>query len=263
MKKIFIELIILFFAAASVFAADETASPQPTVSDMPAPTKAVTDKIQELKDRVANRVAALNKEKLAGLTGTVKSISDSALILISNSQEYSIQTDEETKVFTIDSNLRKKEVKLSEIEKEKTVTIIGTVNKDEKTAIARMVVEKEPNVLTIGKVASVSTKEGTVTLLTTEGKTIICDIEINTKSNYYDPQKAALVKIGLSKIEEGSPIHVFGNKGTEENRITALRLLLLPKEISGLVIPSITPEITASATPKPTSAKTPALLPTQ
>lgn len=215
-----------------------------------------SDKIQELKEKVAGRVEALKKEKLGGVSGVVKSSSDEVFILIQDGTQYSIQLDEDTKGLQIDTNLRKKEIKLSSIEKDTFVSIIGEIDKNEKTGMAKIVVRKDPNIVIIGKVASVSTKDGTITVESLDGKTYIIDIEVATKSNFYNPEKNTLSKIGLSKIEQGTKIHVYAIKGKEE-RLTALRVFILPKDLKVSVSPSPTSEVTPTAevTLTPTPAK--------
>lgn len=262
MKKIVFLLIALSFLPSVIYAAEETT---PTPEETITPTVAVTDKIQELKEKVASRVAALKKEKMQGLSGTVKSVSESALILVKDSSEYSIQYDEDTISFSLDANLRKKDLKLSSLEKDKYITVIGVINTQDKTGTARLVIEKEPNVILNGKVDSVSTKDGTITVSGIDNKTYTVDIEVTTKINLYDPKKDVLTKIGMSKIEAGSYIQVFGVKGKEENRVSASRILILPKTITTKEEPTPTKEITPTttpakkptATPKATPEKTP------
>lgn len=246
MKKLLSLLILLFLtiSLANVYAQEEETSP--------TPTKGVPDKIQELKDRVASRVAALKKEKVGALLGSVKSASDGALILVSKDNEYSVALEEDAKVYSIDISLRKKEIKLSSLEKDQMVVVIGSIDNEEKSAVAKVVVFREPNLSITGRVASLSTKDGTVTVVGNDEKTYIVDIEITTKSNTYDFQKGALAKIGLSKIEEGARIQVYGTKGQEENRITAARILILPSK-SQEITPS--PKATSTNAPSPTTSE--------
>lgn len=264
MKKIIFFLIALSFSLSWAYAQEEEVSP--TAKTTITPTTAVTDKIQELKEKVASRVAALKKESMQGISGTVKSVSESVLILLKEGTEYSIQFDEDTRTYAIDTNLQKKEIKLSATEKDNYVTVIGVINTQEKSGTARLVIEKEPNIVLIGKVDSVSTKDGTITLTGTDNKTYTADIEVTTKNNLYDSKKETLAKIGLSKIEAGSYIHVYGTAGKEGNRVTAARILILPKALTAKEEPTPTAQATqtptpvakkATATAKPTAPKTP------
>lgn len=254
MKKIILLLLLTPIFALPVLSQEEE-TPTPTVPSGPTPTKGVTDKIQELKERVANRVAALKKEKLTGLSGVVKSSSDSALILIVEGAQYSIQLDEEAKVYSVDTNLRKKEVKLSSIEKDSAATVIGTVDKDEKTATVELVIAKQPNAAIFGTVSEVSTKDGTITVSSYDSKKYTVDIEVSTKSNQFNPESGELTKIGLSKIEKDSRIHVYGVLGEEENRLTGLRVLILPKNLSAMPKPSPTSPTSPTSTPTPSETE--------
>lgn len=248
-KKIFtlIFLAPLIITVSLVFGQDKEITPTP-LKEVATPTKGATDKIQELKDRVASRVAELKKEKLGPLTGTIKSTSDGVLILISNNTEYSVQLDEEAKVYSIDNNLKKKEVKLTDIEKNSYISIIGTIDKEQKTAIAKVIVAKSANQVVIGKVTSISTKDSTITLTSAGNKTYTVDIDTDTTINTFDLQKETFTKISLSKIETDSRIHVYAVIGKEENKVTALRILVLPSQIKA----GLTPEVSVS----PTGTKT-------
>ncbi len=245
-RKIIISLLLPFIFITSVWSQEEE----------PTATKAVTDKIQELKERVANRVEALKKEKLSGLTGLVKSSSEAALILIKDEVEYSVQLDEEAKVYSIDTSLRKKEIKLSAIEKDTTASIIGTIDEDEKTAVAQLVVSEKPNIAVFGTVSSVSTKDGSITVSGKDDQTYIIDIEVSTKSNSFNPETNEFTKIGLSKIEQGSRIHVYAVPTEEENKLTAVRVLILPKNVTTVQQETPTPTVKPTATKKPTATPT-------
>lgn len=252
MKKttLLITIILLVFAnivSAQEESTEDSVSPtqKPTVKqDQPSPTKSTVDKIQEIKDKVASRVAELKKEKLSAISGTLKSSSEAALVLVVDGADYTVQLDEEAKVYSVSNALRKSEKKLTDIEKNTHLSVVGTIDKEEKTAIAKVIVEKTPALSLIGSVSEVSSKDGTIMINSTDNKTFTVDIEVSTKSNAYDIKSGELVKVGLSKIETGSKIHVYGTSGESEERITASRILILPKEF---------PEVPPTQPPTPTS----------
>ncbi len=255
MKIITIFIIFVLLVFANFVNAQEdstqdsaTTTSTPTVKqDQPSPTRTTIDKIQEIKDKVASRVAELKKEKLEAISGILKSSSESALVLTIDGVDYTVQLDEEAKVYSISSALRKSEKKLTDIEKNTHLSVVGTVDKEEKTAVGKVIVEKIPNLSLIGTVGEVSSKDGTITVNSVDNKTFTVDIEVSTKSNAYDLKSGQLVKIGLSKIENGAKIHVYGNSGESEERITASRILILPKEF---------PEVPPTQTPTPTTEAT-------
>ncbi len=222
-KKTLIILISFWLISQSlVYAQEET---------LPSPTQSVVDKIQELKDRVASRVASLKREKLTAVNGLVKKVAESALILLDQETEYSIQTDEETQIYSVDEQLRQKEIKLTNLSENQNLTVIGLVNPEDKNIEAKLIVTRKPNLTIVGRVGSVSTKDGTITVIDNDGTTYLVDIEITTKSYQYDLNQATTSKIGLSKIKEGAKIHVYAVAGAEENRVTAIRVLILPSQI--------------------------------
>lgn len=249
MKKALIFILFLFyFYLGAVYAQEDKDEAKPT------PTMAISDKIQELKEKVASRVAALKKEKLTAILGSVKSVSETVLLLNSKDNEYSIQIDEETRVYSVDERLRKEEIKLSSLKKEAKVSVVGEIDLEKKTGTAKVIVNRIDNLAIVGRVGSVSTKDGTVTVIDNDGKTYIVDVEVTTKSNLYDFAKNTLVKTGLSKIEEGVRIHVYGVAGSQENRMTANRILLLPKELPSFLFVLPSPTEAPTASPSPTAS---------
>lgn len=256
MKKfIILFLISLFLVTPKVSSQEDSEETTPAATKVASPTetpddslsKTPTDKIKELKDRVANRVAELKKERLNGMSGALKSSTDAAFIITSNNNDYSIQLDEEGKVYTVDSFLRKKEVKLSSFEKNTLLTVIGTINNEEKSAVAEVVVSRAAVKQIIGTVTAVSSKDGTISVKGTDGKDYIIDIEVTTKVNVYDKDKDLISKIGMSKIETGSLIHVYATPEEKEDRLTGIRILILPKNLTTAVTETVSP--TAAATP--------------
>lgn len=241
MKRLALFLIIALLIPFSkpVFSQeDEKATITPTVSD---------DKIEELKEKVAARVSELKKGKTSGLFGGVKSATDEAFILMVNDDEYSIQLDEDAKVYSIDTGLRKKEIKLSTLEKNTPVSVIGIVDEEEKTAVASVVVSRTSNITIAGKVSEVSTKDGTITISDKDGNSQIVDIETSTTINKYDPAKDNKTKIGLSAIEKDSNIIVYSVQ-QEAEKVTAVRVLILPDSFEK-VTPTEKPE-EPTATPE-------------
>lgn len=224
----FIFLIVL--VPSIVYSQEPTSTTAPTITLQPStsPTSGVSDKIQELKDKVADKVASLKNDKLGGISGTLKSASEEALILVSENNEYSAQLDEDGKVYQLDSTLRKKEVQLDSLQKDTYLTVIGTVDKEKKTIEASTVVAKAKNYVFNGLINTVNTKDGTVSIKTSEQKEIVFDIEISTKSNIYDSTSKKLSKIGMSKMGQNQKVHVLAVAGKAENRYEAVRILIIP-----------------------------------
>lgn len=246
MKKLIPFFTLLFLAIpllSPVFSQEEEEATPTTQPE-------ATDKIEELKEKVAERVAELKKGKASGLYGVVKSATEEAFILTVDGDEYSVQLDEDAKVYSIDTRLRKKEVKLSDFEKDTKVSMIGTVNTEEKTAVATVVVSRTPNLIITGTVMEVSTKDGTITVEDLAGSSSIVDIEVTTDINTFDAEENEIAEIGLSKIETEVTAIVYGYEN-EDGNITGNRILILPNGFETLSIekPTETP------TPEPTTTE--------
>ncbi len=230
MKHLTYFIFLIVLVPSIVYSQEPTATTTPgtTLQPVASPTDGVSDKIQELKDKVADKVASLKNDKLGGISGTLKSSSEEALILVSDNNEYSAQLDEDGKVYQLDSTLRKKEVQLDSLEKDTYLTVIGSIDKEKKTIEASIVVAKDKNYVFNGVIDTVNTKDGTVNIKTWEQKEIVFDIEINTISNIYDSTSKKLSKIGMSKMAQNQKIHIVSVAGKAENRYEAVRILILP-----------------------------------
>jgi hypothetical protein len=154
---------------------------------------------------------------------------------------------------------------------------IGLYNKDSRKLLARFITKKVFPLNINGVVREVDIKNGTLKVEDKKkGQTFTVDIEKNTKITNYTKEQG-LAKFGLSKIEIGQRAHVNGIASTsEENRIAASHILLLPGNAIGILTPpsgqkpasasaspSAKPKASPTPTKKPVPTKKPAPTPTE
>lgn len=216
----------------------------------PTPTTSVTQKVEEqinnLKDRIASRVAQMNLVEKRGFIGTVTDVSETQLTVndLQNNPRI-IDVDELTKFSSPDA---KSSFGISDIAKGTTIGIIGLYNKDSRRLLARWVdVLKLPTVLTGGILAI--DKEGfTLTIATTNSQSTTIDVEDITKTTAYT-KDGGVVRFGFSKLVTGQRVLVVGFPNAKNsNEIIASRIVVFPDLPVNPKIPMINPTDTVPST---------------
>lgn len=235
-----------------VFAATATPSATPKISTASATTK----KIEDLKDRLATKVAELRQTSRRALYGTVKSTSITSFVVETKTKDIKIELMDELKV--IQYLKGKRTVLTSEdIAKDDLVAVFGEHDATLDLLKATIVVIHSPSPARIsGTVSARDDTEFTLTITTPQGQTMTIDIEKATKTFAWDRQKKEIVKSGFSKIMAGATVHVVGFPvPKKEQRLSADRILdlgdltapanqatqLTPTPTEKLASPSATP----------------------
>lgn len=221
-RSFFIGLAVgtaILFAQSMLFAATN-----------PTPTATVSqseEQINNLKDRIASRVAQLNLVEKKGFIGTVSDVSETQLTIVDlKGNNQIIDVDELTKFSSPDST--KKTFGISDITKGQTIGAIGLFNKDSHRLLARWVdVLDLPTVLS-GGILTIDADTYTLTIATSDNKTVAVDIENITKTASYTTT-GGLVKSGFSHLEKGQRIFIVGFPDVKDKSlIVASRITFFP-----------------------------------
>ena len=223
MKKTFLALIAFSLILPQIAAAQSTT---PVQSKVPGAknTEKVENKIDELKDKVASRVAELKLVEKRGVVGVVESVTDTQITVNDlNDKTRYIDVDELTK-FSSDSD---KSYGISDIEKGTKITAIGLYNKESERLLARFVNEINIPLFLNGVISDKDAKEFTITLSTEDEKQYTVDVEKITKTFTFED--GDLVTSGFSDIEILQNALIIGFTDPEEkNRITASKIIIFP-----------------------------------
>lgn len=234
MKQTLIGLLILFVIFPSyaysqtptVTKTKTTTTQAPTITDG-STTEKLSEQINNLKDRIASRVAELNLVEKRGIIGSVTQTSSSQITLTDIEEKTRIvEVDEITK---FSSPGKKEGFGLSDITRGMKISIVGLYNKQSKRITARYI-----NVVTIptyinGMVASTDEDAFTISVTSEDGKQTIVDIENVTKTNVYTAEDE-ISKSGFSDITIGERVIITGYPDKNDpKRIVATRVLLFPE----------------------------------
>ncbi len=235
-------LISAFFFPSISFAQTKTPTRAiPTSEEI----QKINDKVDELKDKVASRVAQLRLVERRGIVGMVESVSDTQITVTDlNGKTRIIDVDELTKFSSEDDN----SFGISDIKKGGVLSTLGLYNKESRRLLARFVNEIEIPLFLVGVISEKDGKSFTVTLSTEDGTNYIVDIERVTKTFVYD--EGELTASGFSKIERRENAIILGfEDAKEKNRLTASRIITFPNIPNNPKIPIIEEDTKSSPTP--------------
>jgi hypothetical protein len=228
MKKIIflITLITLVFVTANITLAATTTTDEADTSATPTSTTASLNQLDQLKEKIASKVAQLKLTEKRGMIGTVTESTSTQITVLdmSNNQRF-IDIDELTKF----SSPSDKSFGISDLEKGDRIGILGIYNKQSQRILARQVDLVTVPEFINGVVSSINKVDYSLTVITESQKETTIDIENITKTYSYTID-TGLLKSGFSKITTGTNIVLVGYQNkTDKKRVIASKVILLPE----------------------------------
>lgn len=260
--------IMLSFKTIQIFAAIPTPSkvtPSPATTTPSTSTssanKAIDEKLNEqinqLKERIASRVAQLNLVEKRGIISIVKETSGNQVTLtdLSGKTRF-VDVDEITK-FTSSKN----GFGLSDLVKGSKISVLGLYNKQSQRILARFIESASSLTFLSGRIASLDNKNFTIAVMSEGQKQNLVDIETITVISTYS-QDTGISKSRFSKLNIGDRVAISGYPDKKDaTLLVANRILALPDlPVNPKIIiqePSVTQDLTPSpqVTRKPTLTK--------
>lgn len=210
-------------------------SPTPsfTVSESPTPTgsepnksDAINQQINDLKNRIASRVAQLKLVEKRGIIGRVTDVSDTQITIsdLKSNIRY-IDVDELTRFSSPETQGA---FGISDVTKGTNIGVIGLYNKESRRLLARFVnVINLPKIIH-GIVVNVDSENYTIKVSMGGDKEITFDVETTTKTLSF-AKDAGLTKSGFSKIKENQRVIIVSKTLKSEDKNTpSLKIILLP-----------------------------------
>lgn len=241
----FVLFFLLFgFWVNGVFA--QTATPKATPTNQ--------DKIDDLKERIATKVAQLRQTQKQALSGTVSDVSVSTISIETQTKEVKIELTDDIAVY---QTIRTKRTKLTidEVDKGDFVVVFGDFDSSLDILEAKLIyIQATPPERISGTVTEVDEAAFTFTVAAGGNRSVVADFEKATILNVW-ANVGGVAKAGFSKIVVGDSIHVLGTAvPKKENRLSAIRILDLGN-LTGA--PTQAPSPSPSPKPSPTSTPTP------
>lgn len=202
----------------------------PSIDASSSPTVVVDKDIQQLKDKIANKVSEIRKQNNKAISGFVLSIDGNTMKLSNEGEVNQVKFDDTlTKVFKV-LGTTKKEIKSEDISNNDYAIASGVVS--DNIITANVVLIDENFLVDSGKISEINKDSYNIKVLTSDKKTYSLDIETTTKQYMINIKTLLLETIGFSKLKEGDTVHFVVKKtGTEkDNNYSATKILIVPQE---------------------------------
>ncbi|EKE13956.1 MAG: hypothetical protein ACD_12C00731G0001 [uncultured bacterium] len=232
MKKIFlfVYLIIYLFGYLAVNVAGQT----PSATASSSPTVVIDKDIQQLKDKIANKVLEIRKQNNKAISGFVSKIDENSMKLNNNAEVNQVKFDDTlTKVFRV-LGTTKKEIKTNDIAKNDYVIVSGVIA--DNVITANVVLIDENFLVDSGKITEINKENFNIKVLTSDKNTYSLDIETGTKQHMINIKTLLSEMVGFSKLKEGDTIHFVVKKTADppasgkNNNYSAVKILIIPQE---------------------------------
>lgn len=251
-KYIFIIVLFLILTAGiskNIYAA--AATPSPIIT----PNQGDIQQIDDLKNRIASRVAQLKLVEKKGIIGAVTDATNSQITLTDiNGNIRFVDVDELTKFSN--PNASGTSFGISDINNGMTLGVLGLYNKQSRRILARQISVLTMPKIFIGAVSSIDSKNFNFYIVSENNKQTFIDVETITKT-YSSNTGTPFVSAGFSKIKVDESIIIIGfpDKQNPEHIIGSRILLFpdVPKNPKINYIPALNPG--ASITPSTGSGR--------
>lgn len=246
-KKTFLLTVLALTLSSSVWAATSSPTPTPNVKQ---------EQIEDLKERLATKVAQLRQTQRRAVAGNVKSKSISTLMVETATKDVKIELTDEIKVVQYLKGVRTR-LTLEDVAKEDSVVVFGDYDSTLDLLQAKVILIAAPTPLyASGTVSEVNKTDFTLTLAAADDHSVVVDIEKTTKTALWS-KDTGITKGGFSKINPGDTVHIVGMPvPKKEGRVSALRILNLGN-LTGTITPTATPTEAANISPTATPSVTP------
>ena len=229
LKNCFIVILFYCFFTSSI-ALGQT--PSSTASS--SPTVVVDKDIQQLKDKIANKVSEIRKQNNKAISGFILKVDGNTMKLNNSGEVNQVKFDDTlTKVFKV-LGTTKKEIKTGDIEKNDYAIVSGVVA--DNIITANVVLIDENFLVDSGKITEINKEAYNIKVLTSDKNTYSLDIETGTKQYMVNIKTLLKETVGFSKLKEGDTVHFVvkktGNPPADEknNNYSALKIMIIPQE---------------------------------
>lgn len=214
-------------------AATKTATESATVTATTSPEEETEQtEIQDLKEKIATKVAELRKKNLKAIAGTITDIKNKTITIDTVDEgKYEINVDETlTNIYLIGTS--KKEIKLTDLKKGVYIIVSGPIV--DKTIEANSIYQDEEFIVRSGKIIEADKTDFSIKVTTVAKDSYTIDVESGTTQQLLNIKTLELERIGFSKIKEGDTIHFIAKKsaaaGQAAPRASAMKIVIIPQE---------------------------------
>jgi len=243
-RLIIVTMIISFLVTASWSLAQEANNAKTS----PAASSVVDEKkIQDLKEKLATKVAEIRENQKRGFFGEIAALTKTNFTLALNKNEVKVRFDDDTKIFKLGKT--RTEAAASDLKNSLTTTVLGLYDEENKQQNAKVILLQPGQLHFSGMVTEVNKTAGNFTVKQGDDKTQVFEYEKTTTADEYTEAKKT-AKSGLSRLVKNDWVEVWGTPFEDDNtKIEAIRIFRIPQALLGK--PAAEEETETS--PKPTT----------
>jgi len=194
-------------------------------------TNSELEEIQNFKEKLASKVAELQKKEDKAISGFLILKKDKTLTIeTTDNEQFSVELDDLlTKYFQVNVTALK-EITLDDFEVDDYIIITGPISG--KVITANNVYKDENFTSGSGIVSDTGQGDFVLNVVTLENETLTIDIETATKRKILNIKTLKLEDVGFSKIKTGDVLHFIYKKisNKDEKKYSATKILVIPQE---------------------------------
>ena len=188
--------------------------------------------IEQFKDKLASKVAELQKKDEKAISGFITEIKEKEIRFKTKENEiYTGELDDVlTKFYSLKSGI-KKEITIEDLSKDDNIIVTGPING--KIITANNIYLDTSYLSDSGVVSEVNQSEFYIKVSLLKNETVTLDIETLTKKLAVNLKSFNLEPIGFSKIKSGDTVHFIyenTNSSKTEKRYSAEKIIVIPQE---------------------------------
>lgn len=204
--------------------------------------KAEGQQVEDLKDRLATKVAELAVSEPRAFNGIIKSTSLTSLVIETTNKTLKIELTDDITAYKL-TGTKKQTIKTDDLKAQMNVTVIGQYDTTLELLKAKVIyVEPEIPMSVAGRIKDINQKGFSLKITTASGTDFTVDYEKLTKATINNLTGES-VKVGFSKIPSDKLAIITGTRNEDDDqRISADRIFILdPNGISVSPIQNASP----------------------
>ena len=222
----------------------------------PAASSMVDEKkIQDLKEKLATKVAEIRENQKRGFFGEIAALTKTNFTLAVGSNEVKVRFDDDTKIYKLGKT--RTEGAAVDLKNSLTATVLGLYDEENKQQNAKVILLQPGQLHFSGIVSEVNRTAGNFAVKLSGDKTQVFEYEKTTTADEYTEAKKT-GKSGLSRLVKNDWVEVWGTPFEDDNtKIEAIRIFRIPQDLLGQTAapasPSAATEVKTEASPKPSA----------
>ncbi len=201
----------------------------PTASKEPTKASILDKEVENLKEKIADKVSELKKDGGSIIAGTISTKGKDSLEIAGEAgKTFKVTIDDTvTSMFEI-SGSNKDDIVLKDLEKGDYIFVSGPLV--ETTIAANGIYRDTPYVVGSGQITAVDTDAVSLDIVTTDKDELTVDISKKVRPKIMDSKTLEIERTTLAKVKAGDTIHFVVTPTDDKKKVNAVSILVIPQE---------------------------------